>query len=209
MDLASKSTVRAIGLAERAARLAFELAPEIQRHWRNLDDEVGTPEADRLDFGDACRRIGVVLRSLQAQLLLAAITAELSPSQPEARVQVLTLQQRLTAWLRRLRDLFLLSRHDQAADSIDPRTSFFRPIAGLLSEGKRPQKKGGLLAVLTGLTPKDLLEARLGMLAISNFPQRPASPQQLRRKKRRRRRSSPGAPSASLRRNRGGDDEED
>lgn len=211
MHLKSKSTVRTLGLAEKAVQLAFDLAPEIEKFWSELHASVGSAFIpDSHDFAETCRRIGGEVRSLQSQLALAAVAAEIDPSRRMPGPSVRELQYWLTRWLRNLRDLFLLSNLADAADSIDPKRSYFRPIAGLKGEDQQRPPSGELLEALIGLDPKNFLEARLGMMAIANFPHRPATVQQQRRRKRRRRRSSPGAPSASFRRNRGyGDEDED
>lgn len=204
MDLGT-STDHTYEIAERAVTIATDLAPAIGAHWDEINARVGD-DVDHHDFGAASLRIAAVMRSLQAQLLVAAISAEIEPGR-KSRKLVRRIQQRLGYWINRLRGLLLLSRFAAEADSLLAKRTYFRRIRGLSPRpeepGPLPARAAELITALRGLEPQILIEASLGMLALAGFPDRPSSPQQQRRKRRRRRRSSPGAPTASSRADRG------
>ncbi len=205
MDLAN-STAHTLVLSDRAVKLATDLAPAIGAYWDALhartDDGLDRTDdgLDSPDFGAACLQMGGVLRSLQAQLLVAAISAEIEPSRKSRRL-VRRIQQRLGFWITRLRGLLLLSRFDAEADSLESKRTYFRPIRGLPPREEKTIEGRAFRALraMQGLDPQALFEAQMGMLAMAGFPDRPFSPQQQRRKRRRRRRSNPGAPTASSR----------
>ncbi len=128
MDL-SLSTAHTLKLVDLAVKLADELAPVIRAHWDELYERTGDGGKNP-DFGATCTRIAGVLRSLQSQLLMAALAAELEPGR-KTRGLVRRFQQRLNHWIIRLRGLLLLSRFDAAADRLASRRTYFRPIRGL------------------------------------------------------------------------------
>jgi len=203
----SLSTAHTLKLTDLAMKLADELAPAVGAHWDELYESTGDGGKNP-DFGATCSRIAGILRSLQAQLLMAALAAELEPGRHSRRL-VRRFQERLNHWINRLRGLLMLSRFDAEADRLASRRTYFRPIKGLdLDRGTRPlpTRIGEMLKAMMALEPRAFFEAEMGMRAMAGFPDRPSSPQQQRRKRRRRRRSNRGAPTASCR---GAHDEEE
>lgn len=206
--LISTSVQHTMELAERALSLTVGLGPAIATYWRELYARAGPEESQSQDFGAVCAKIYELMRSLQRQLVVAAIVEELQPG-PASRAIVRAFQQRLNVHFDRLRNLLMLSGFTDEADSLRPKRTYFRGIRGLPlgGGGARDLAIPKLLQAMMAIEPRALIEAHLGFMAISGFPDRPTSPQQQRRKRRRRRRANPGAPTASYRPWR--DDEDD
>jgi hypothetical protein len=205
----SESVENTFELSQRALSLITSLSKPIEEYWKALyarsPQEGGPP-----DFADFCLKLTTRLRSLQRELLVAAVVDQMEPG-PMPRQLVLDCQRRFNISFDHLRNLLMLSGYEEEADDLHSRRTYFRRIRGprpgqLLREKPSIPR---LLQKIIGIEPGAMIEAQLGLQAIAGFPGRPTSPQQQRRKKRRRRRANPGAPTASCRPGRDDDDEEE
>lgn len=205
----SKSVEHTFEISERALSLLGSLCKPIGEYWKALYARSPQEGETTPDFGDFCEKLKGRLRSLQRELLVAAVVDQLEPG-PIPRQIVLDCQKRFNVLFDQLRNLLILSRFEDDAEDLETRRTYFRrirgPRPGQLPSG--PPSIPRMLQKMMGLEPGALIEAQLGLQAIAGFPGRPSSPQQQRRKRRRRRRASPGAPTASCRPWREEDDEE-
>lgn len=204
----SKSVEHTFEISTRALSLLAALAKPIGDLWKERFAKV-PDEKEPPDFGDFCEKLSVRVRSLQRELLVAAVVDQLEPG-PVPRRIVRDCQQRFNVLFDQLRNLFILSGYEDEGDDLQTRRTYFRRIRGPRPgvPPSEPPSIPRMLQKMMGLEPGALIEAQLGLQAIAGFPGRPSSPQQQRRKRRRRRRANPGAPTASSRPWREEDDEE-